>query len=110
APAAEPAGVPSTSDRPRMEPARLDDGSKVTLPPMAIAPASPEADRRPVYVGAGVLALAALFYWNRRKRDRFGAESGGEPRPRRRRAARGADDDDLHAAAEASEDGDPHER
>jgi hypothetical protein len=92
------------------EPARLDDGPPIVLPPTAIPLDPPAADRRPVFVGAGMLALAVMFWWNRRRRDRFEQEDQrehSEPGVRRVRvrprptAARDADDDadDLHAAA-----------
>lgn len=62
---------------------------------MVIPQDRPPADRRPVFVGAGLIVLALAFWWNRRRRDRFEREDQGAPvRPRR-----DADADDLHAAA-----------
>lgn len=95
-------GGSPTSPDPTHEPARLDDGSKFTLPPMTIPVNRPAADRRPFYVGAGVILLALGLWWNRRQRDRFEEEEPGErPRPRPRPRPRNPDDDagDLHAAA-----------
>jgi len=91
-----------TSPDPAHEAARLDDGSKFTLPPMTIPLDRPAADRRPLYVGAGVILLALGLWWNRRQRDRFEEEERGErPGPRRTRTPRNTDDDagDLRAAA-----------
>jgi hypothetical protein len=74
-----------------------DGGPRPTLAPMTIPASRPEPDRRPVYVGAGLVVLAVMFWLNRRRRDRFEREDadaeGRKPAP--------ADDDaaDLHAAA-----------
>ncbi|MBA3458638.1 MAG: hypothetical protein H0T46_01655 [Deltaproteobacteria bacterium] len=80
------------------EPARLTDGQNVQLPPMTIPQTKPAADRRPVYLGAGIVLLAALFWWNRRRRERFEREDGVEPASAE---SAGTDDDadDLAAAA-----------
>jgi len=96
--------VPAGASR---EPARLDDGSKFVMPPTTIPLDRPDADRRPVFVGAGIIALAFMFWWNRRRRDRFEREDRGDVPARRSRAAGAAraardsdeDADDLHAAA-----------
>ena len=87
-------------DAPRL-PARLDDGSRIALPPMVIPQDRPATDRRPVYVGAGLIAFAVVFWWNRRRRDLFEREAQGDPpvRAPRARQGRDADADDLHAAA-----------
>jgi hypothetical protein len=50
----------------------------VPLPPIAVPQDSPAPDRRPVIVGAGVVVLACVFWWNRRRRDRIEAELGGD--------------------------------
>jgi hypothetical protein len=78
---------------------RLDSGDKVALPPIVLAPPKPETDRRPVYLGLGLVVLAAIFWWNRRRRERFEAEHD-EPVKRRNRDE---DADDLHAAAESGD-------
>lgn len=87
-------------------PPRIDDGTKVVLPPMVIPQDRPAPDRRPTYLGAGLIVLAVVFWWNRRRRDRFersetgDGEDGIEPRSgARRRDAEDADAEDLHAAA-----------
>jgi hypothetical protein len=99
APAADEAAddQPPASSAPPRESARLDDGSKIMLPPITIPLDRPPADRRPVLLGAGVIVLAAMFWWNRRRRDRFErGEHGGPPASV---ARHDADADDLHAAA-----------
>jgi hypothetical protein len=103
---------PAGSDLPRL-PARLSDGSQIKLPPIVVQaqPQRQSGDRRTAYVGAGLIVFALVFWWNRRRRERFEREDAGDarPRPRRRRdAARDGtaadrdsdhDADDLHAAA-----------
>ncbi len=59
----------------------MGDGTKLKLAPIEIPQQSPATDRRPVYIGLGLVVLAAIFYWNRKKRDA------------------NDDEDDLHAAA-----------
>jgi hypothetical protein len=87
-------------DAPRL-PARLDGGERVVLPPMVVPQDRAAVDRRPVFIGAGLIVLALTFWWNRRRRDRFEREDQGEPVRRRRDAD--ADADDLHAAARGGE-------
>ena len=65
--------------------AQFRDGTRVVLPPRAIVQDPPTLDRRPIYLGAGLVVLALAFHWNRRRRDRFDREDD--------------DGDDLHAAA-----------
>lgn len=80
----------------------ITDGQDVHLAPMTIAQAKGDPDRRPIYIGAGIVVLAVVFWWNRRQRERFEREDeGGEPR---RAPSRGDDDaDDLAAAARGDE-------
>ncbi len=88
------------------QPASITDGQNVHLSPMTIAQAKPDADRRPIYVGAGIVVLAAVFWWNRRQRERFDREdaNGGSRRDRVRERSRSDDDaDDLAAAARGDE-------
>ena len=51
----------------------MSDGSKMPPPPETKQEAAP-ADRRPLYVGAGVILLATAYFWNRRRRERFERE------------------------------------
>jgi hypothetical protein len=60
---------------PGSEPARMSDGTHTPLPPMTVRQEDHSIDRRPVYVGAGIVVLAGLFWWNRRRRARFEKES-----------------------------------
>lgn len=86
---------PTSGDAPRLDAVPRDG-----IAPMTISSAPRERDRRPVYLGLGIIVLAAVFWWNRRRRDRFERDELGE-RPRGlARVARDDDDaDDLHAAA-----------
>lgn len=54
----------------------MSAGGRTPMPPITLPPAEPKrtVDRRPVYVGAGLVVLAGLFWWNRRRRERL--ESG----------------------------------
>jgi hypothetical protein len=102
APAAQPAGEPTVIARSAhaQEPARLTDGTHVVLPPMAIPADKAETDRRPIYIGGGLVVMAIAFWFNRRRReqlDRADATARGEPPAE---PGSGDDDgDDLHAAA-----------
>ncbi|MBL9019529.1 MAG: hypothetical protein JNL83_35395 [Myxococcales bacterium] len=90
-PAAEPT-PPSKSDTAP----RLTDGQDVQMAPIRVAPERQEADRRPVYLGGAIVVIAALSWWNRRRREKFEREES----PDRAGDADGADDaDDLAAAA-----------
>lgn len=108
-----PDGAPqnaAASSRPRA-PARLDAGPRVVYPPTSIPQPPRAADRRPVYVGAGLIALALVFWWNRRQRDRFERDARGRRRAHATPATGARDDgDDLRAAAavplETDEDAD----
>jgi hypothetical protein len=54
---------------------KLDDKPLHAKTPPMVVPhpddASPRTDARPIVVGASLIALAAVFYWNRRRRERF---------------------------------------
>jgi hypothetical protein len=52
------------------EPAKMSDGTRAPLPPMTVPQEPRTADRRPVYVGIGLVVLAAVFWWNRHRRAR----------------------------------------
>lgn len=49
--------------------------------PVPASRARPRTDLRPVFVGAGILALAGVFWWNRRRRARYQAENRADNRP-----------------------------
>jgi hypothetical protein len=66
----EPAAVGSG-----VEPARMTDGTRAPLPPMSMPQEQRATDRRPVYVGIGLVIFAAVFWWNRRRRARREDES-----------------------------------
>jgi hypothetical protein len=75
----KPADTPSTSTNPNPGTGTgtgltMSDGSHVPLPPIVVKQADPPADKRPVYVGLGVVLLATVFWWNRRRRERFERE------------------------------------
>jgi hypothetical protein len=70
---------PTPTPTPTTQPAKLDDGSRVVLPPTAIPQRPAVPDRRPVYVGGGLVVLAAVFWWNRRRRERFEREDEESP-------------------------------
>src|SRR5439155_860583 len=114
APSASPGDSPSSAQpaptmmsAPPGGPASGDQ--RVRLPPMTIAPEARGNDRRTAYVGAGVVVLAAMFWWNRRGRDRFEREDRGAPVRRGVPAADADDADELHAAAR-SEPSDAQDR
>lgn len=67
--------TPPTSEPAGREPARMSDGSRAPLPPMTIPQEPRTADRRPVYVGIGLVVVAVVFWWNRRRRARREEES-----------------------------------
>lgn len=99
APATKPPPQPTARPAPTMSsgpgaPVWTDE--RAHLPPMAIAQDTSGKDRRTAYLGAGLVVLAAMFWWNRRRRDRFEREDRGVPH---RAVARDDDADDLHAAA-----------
>ena len=80
----------------------MSDGSRVPMPPIVVPADKATSDRRPIYMGAGLVLLAAIFWWNRRQRDRFEREA--KPRTERAAASPGDDDaDDLHAAAKGED-------
>jgi hypothetical protein len=58
-----------------VEPPRMTDGTRAPLPPMSVPQEQRATDRRPVYVGIGLVVFAAVFWWNRRRRARREDES-----------------------------------
>jgi hypothetical protein len=91
-PAPAPADPPPPAAGPAPEqpaPAQLRDASRIEMPQPPPQPPQRSSDRRPIYVGLGLVVLALLFWWNRSRRERFEAED-----------ERDDDGDDLHAAAD----------
>ena len=62
----QPSMTPTTDERIRMAP--------------IVVPHETKRDRRPIYVGAGLVLVAAGLWWNRKKRERFGKDES-EPKP-----------------------------
>lgn len=96
-------------------PSLVESGKRPSLPPMQIEPERQEPDRRPIYVGFGLVLLAVIFYFNRKNREklereyekRVGARSpagGDQPEAPPKPPPADHDADDLHAAA-AGDDG-----
>jgi hypothetical protein len=56
----------------------MSDMPRGTLPPIEVTPPAPAPDRRPVFVGAGIVLLAGLFWWNQRRRARLAEEDHDE--------------------------------
>jgi hypothetical protein len=109
---AQPATPPPTATKPAGP--TLGQGSeRLMMPPMAVAPHKDERepDRRPIYVGLGLVVLALIFWWNRKNREKL-------ERAYEDRADQAKDDDgdgdanDLHAAAASgtSTEGDTKEK
>jgi hypothetical protein len=91
----------SAAPLPRL-PATISDGGHLPMPTVVVPDEPRRSDPRPVYVGAGLLALAAVFWWNRKRRDalaradeRAGAPAGAPGTP----DEPDDDSDALHAAA-----------
>jgi hypothetical protein len=96
APAMKPPSEGSSS------PSLMEGVDRPQLPPMSV-PQERETDRRPIYVGIGLVILAAIFWWNRKQREKLEKdheERTGDDKPA---PARSDDADDLHAAAEEPE-------
>src|SRR6185369_17449585 len=110
------AAEPASMSAPPRELSGMDDRERVKLPPMTVPLDPPVRDRRPFYVGLGLVVMATAFWWNRRQRDRFEREDDRARAPRtrsrpRREAVRVDDEDadDLRAAARG-ETPDPPDR
>jgi hypothetical protein len=99
APAAAPLDHPMVLSH---RPPSIDDASALPLPPMLVEPAPPARDGRPMVWLGGLMVLAAMFLWNRHRRQELerldAAASRGADRERR-------DPDD--AAVQGRGDGDP---
>jgi hypothetical protein len=57
---------------PHDKPSTMSDASHTPLPPMTLPPpkGARPVDRRPVYVGAVLVLLAAVFWWNQRRKQK----------------------------------------
>lgn len=100
--AAEPAPEPAGSAK--QAPSLVESGERPSLPPMQIPQEQREADRRPIYVGLGLIVLAVIFYLNRKNREKLEREyekRTADKTPEATPATSDRDADDLHAAAEA---------
>lgn len=78
-----PPGPNATGPKPSLRPpSTMSDGSRTPMPPINLQRTETKrtTDTRPVYVGLGIFVLAALFWWNRRRRERFDQEQ--EPNAR----------------------------
>lgn len=69
-----PVGAVADPDAPlgsasRYQTPTLSEGRHIPLPPVVIPVAPPAPDRRPVWVGAGIVVIAAMLWWNRKRRD-----------------------------------------
>lgn len=72
-----PPGPNATGPKPSMRPpSTMSDGSQAPIAPITVQRTETKrtTDKRPVYVGLGIVVLAALFWWNRRRRERFEKE------------------------------------
>jgi hypothetical protein len=69
--------APAPAKPSTLSPSTMSDGSRTPLPPINIATEKPKPTRdlRPVYVGLGIVLLAAVFWWNQRRRARFEKDS-----------------------------------
>lgn len=50
------------------------------VPPLTVPPPEPEADHRPMFIGAGIIALAGLAWWGARRRARIDDEEDPDER------------------------------
>ncbi|HET9987911.1 MAG TPA: hypothetical protein VFQ65_05310 [Kofleriaceae bacterium] len=56
----------------------ISEGPRTPLPPMVIRPdTQPDVDRRPVFIGAGIVLLAIVFWWNMKRRAQLEDEEDG---------------------------------
>jgi hypothetical protein len=65
-----PSGTPAPED-PHPTGPTISDGSHLPIAPITIHPdTQPDVDRRPVFIGAGIVLLAGVFWWNMKRRAR----------------------------------------
>lgn len=62
------ADAPPELSAPRYQTPTLSEGRHIPLPPVVIPVTQARPDRRPVWVGAGIVVIAALLWWNRKRR------------------------------------------
>ena len=60
--------VPPAPPASRYQTPTLSEGRHIPLPPVVIPVTPAHPDRRPVWVGAGIVVIAALLWWNRKRR------------------------------------------
>lgn len=82
---------PATMSAAPEEPDQLDDRPRLT-----IAHEVRRSERQTAYLGAAVVVLGVMVWWNRRRRERFEREDRAAPAAR---TERDDDGDALHAAA-----------
>jgi hypothetical protein len=58
----------------------MSESTHAPLPPIELPRPKAQTDRRPVFVGAGIVLLAAVFWWNMRRRARWQAEEDPDDR------------------------------
>lgn len=68
-----PSGTPApVRDEPFHSGPVISEGPRQPLPPMVIQPdVQPNVDRRPVFIGMGIVLLAGVFWWNMKRRARL---------------------------------------
>lgn len=65
-----PTGTPAPPDSHPTGPT-ISDGTHLPIAPMMIHPETrPDVDRRPMFIGAGIVLLAGLLWWNLKRRAR----------------------------------------
>ena len=65
-----PSGTPAPDD-PHPTGPTISDGAHLPIAPITIHPdTQPDVDRRPVFIGAGIVLLAGVFWWNMKRRAR----------------------------------------
>jgi hypothetical protein len=65
-----PTGTPAPSDSHPTGPT-ISDGTHLPIAPMTIHPETqPDVDRRPMFIGAGIVLLAGVLWWNMKRRAR----------------------------------------
>lgn len=58
----------------------MDEVPHERVMPLNVPPAEPQPDRRPMFIGAGIVVLAGLFWWNARRRARIEHEEDPDDR------------------------------